>query len=101
MGQIYSNDSGAVKAYVLPPMPGGIVGNSAALAVAQGARTPGEIASLGAWNLFASLMVLIVLIVAINVFVYASKPKKEGFVDRGPYPVSEHDERCATFPTLI
>jgi hypothetical protein len=101
MGQIYSNNSGSVKAYVLPPVPGGIVGQSAALAVAQGARTPGEIVAQGGWNLFASIMVIIVLIIVINVVVYASKSGKEGFTPQGgPYPLSEHDERCATFPTL-
>jgi hypothetical protein len=101
MGQIYSNNSGSVKAYVLPPVPGGILGHSAALAVAQGARTPAEIASQGAWNFFASMMALIALIIVINIFVYATKQKKEGFTPQGgPYPLSEHDERCATFPTV-
>lgn len=102
MGQIYSNNTGSVKAYWTPPVPGGIVGQSAALAVAQGARTPGEIASQGGWNLFASLMVLIVIIVIINVFAYVAKPKKEAFTERGgPHPMPEHDERCAPFPMLI
>jgi hypothetical protein len=96
MGQIYSNTSGSVKAYVLPPVPGGIIGDSAALAVAQGARTPGEIASQGGWNLFASLLVLLVLIVAINLVAFVSKP--EGFAM--PQPRSEHNERCADFPSL-
>jgi hypothetical protein len=101
MGQIYSNNTGSVKAYWTPPVPGGIVGQSAALAVAQGARTPGEIASQGGWNLFASIMVVIVLIVIINIFAYIVKPKTEGFtIKQGPYPMSEHDERCAPFPTL-
>jgi hypothetical protein len=65
MGQIWSNQSGSVKAYVLPPVPGGLLGQSAALAVAQGSQTPGAIASQTAWNYFSQLTAIIVLIAII------------------------------------
>lgn len=77
MGQVYSNQSGSVKGYVLPPVPGGILGQSAALAYAQGARTPSEIASQGGYNFFMQIIGILVLVGLILFFrwLYTSMQK--------------------------
>jgi len=67
MGQV-----GSTGIYYTPPVPGGLLGQSAALAYARGARTPGEIVSQGGY--FYIIQVIIALsIVAIIVLV--TKPK--------------------------
>jgi hypothetical protein len=72
--------------YWTPPVPGGIAGQSAALAYAQGARTPGEIASQGIRNYFGQVFVVII-VVAIIIFLKfmfstPPPPKKEKFKNR-------------------
>lgn len=87
------------QVYVTPAVPGGEVGRSAALAIAQGARTPGEIAYMTMVNFvtYAAIMaILLVIIIAAQIY-YTGKitvgRAKETFVA----PRNESDERCATF----
>ena len=68
MGQIYSNQSGSVNAYVLPPgIPGGKVGQEVTLAYMKGFRSPTDIAwEMGKrflWGtLFAGIFVVVILL---------------------------------------
>lgn len=103
MGQVYSNESGSVKAYALPEVPGGIVGSSAALAVAQGARTPGDIAALTLQNLFFSFVGIAIMFLIVGGALYVYSGGKAGglpVIKKEPFtaPVDESDERCADFP---
>ena len=61
-------------------------------------------------GIFFIIILVLVLIFMVILMVYngiswvgntvTGEKKKEGFTQGGPYPLSEHDERCATFPTL-
>lgn len=101
MGQVYSNESGSVKAYAIPEVPGGIVGDSAALAIAQGARTPADIAYLTAQNSIMSVVGLLILvsILYIFIFMYRVYTGEKAVVKKEPFtsPVDESDGRCAPF----
>lgn len=83
MGQIYSNQSGSVKGYYVPPIPGanGIFGNSVALAYAQGARTPVELATQTAiW--YVKSIAMIIIVVAILLLIQSFRtpaPAKQKF----------------------
>ena len=70
MGQV-----GSTGIYYTPPVPGGIMGQSMALAYAKGARTPAEIASQGfhfyLLQAIAMLVVVGIIVLAVHIF----KPK--------------------------
>lgn len=61
MGQLWSNQSGSLKAYWLPPgIPNDPVSQGTALAIAQGARTPEDIAMKAAENIGRTLIGLVI-----------------------------------------
>lgn len=67
MGQV-----GSTGIYYTPPVPGGLLGQSAALAYARGARTPGDIASQGVY--FYIIQVIIALSI-VGIIVLVTKQK--------------------------
>ena len=82
MGQV-----GSTGIYWTPPVPGGLLGQSAALAYARGARTPGEIASQGLY-LFVAQLVIIVIIISIILLVQYYSKQKATFI---PGPIERDD----------
>ena len=97
MGQLWSNESGSLKAYWFPPIvPDDPVSQAAALAVAKGARTPWDIATDTAHTLGITLVgSLVVGVLILIVYYVVNRPahpfvftkKKESFV-----PMEEADE---------
>lgn len=79
MGQIYSNQSGSVKAYYTPPIPGtnSVLGNSVAMAYAQGARTPGELATQTMFWYVKSVMMIILVVGIIYLIQQSMKPRQK------------------------
>jgi hypothetical protein len=78
MGQV-----GSTGIYYTPPVPGGLLGQSAALAYARGARTPGEIVSQGGY--FYIIQVIIALsIVGIIIMVTTYYEPKSTFIPGPP-----------------
>jgi hypothetical protein len=66
-----------MPAYFIPPVPGGIYGQSAALAYMQGARTPGAFLYQTAKNYVLQLIVVLVvvgIILLIKYFYFPDRP---------------------------
>lgn len=92
MGQLWSNQSGSIKAYWLPGfIPDDPVSQGTALAVAQGARTPEDIATLAAQNIGRTLIGIVIggllFAIAWYIWVRPNHPlvyvkKKESFEPR-------------------
>jgi hypothetical protein len=78
MGQV-----GSTGIYYTPPVPGGLLGESAALAYARGARTPSDIASQG-FQLFLTQLVIVAVILGIIVLVTTYYKPKSTFIPGPP-----------------
>ena len=84
--------------YWTAPVPGGLAGQSAALAYAQGARTPAEIAAQGMKNFFLQLVgmgiVICILLALTHIFAKPSAPPtKEKYTNRFLDPTeAEYDQ---------
>lgn len=74
MGQV-----GSTRIYYTPPVPGGLLGESTALAYARGARTPGDIASQG-FQFFLTQLFIVAVILGIIVLVTTYYKPKNTFI---------------------
>jgi hypothetical protein len=92
MGQLWSNQSGSIKAYWLPPgIPEDPISQNIALAVAKGERTPMGIVSSAssslAINLVGGLVILLIILIVRYIWYRPEHPfiytaKKESFSPR-------------------
>ncbi len=90
-----------MPAYFIPPVPGGIYGQSAALAYMQGARTPGAFLYQTAKNYVLqviTVLVVIGIILLVKYLLYPDRPLWETAPATAPAPAPATAPATATAP---